>query len=420
MFWLILASNSLFASNRDTTASLILDNVVLLKADQLEFDLRLLRHSENWSAFANGTFQIGFVEETFELTNQKLQLEFTGETDLNLFPLTGEQMPVDGYIINPLIIDNKRISIMVAGPELYEWSKFVPINDNGILLGKFRITAKDGDMLPGHLKWLEPFDYFQACAHKLEYDSLLAPGVVWQTKDNNVELYDTLTSAINYIYRAAPMPDFILNYFRVSYAGAKRVLVEWGTSNEPFNDGFILKRTQRAFGRALPCDLEYNDVIAHYSTDYELRSKGNSIKGGNYSYEDMVEFRGPEYCYELSYHKRNINIDTIIVLDCGCTPIPNAVISYGQANPNPFSYSTSVNYTLDDDVYLTVTVHDVNGREIAQLINNERKNKGNHVLEFLAPQLASNGMYDIIFIAVPIDDESIEKSTAVVKTQLLR
>jgi hypothetical protein len=83
---------------------------------------------------------------------------------------------------------------------------------------------------------------------------------------------------------------------------------------------------------------------------------------------------------------------------------------------------------LEDDVYLTVSSYDVLGKKIKDLIDPGTGKvldkmfikKGKHSTVFQAPELASQGLYNIVLLAYPIKDPSIEFSRAVVKVQLIR
>ena len=73
---------------------------------------------------------------------------------------------------------------------------------------------------------------------------------------------------------------------------------------------------------------------------------------------------------------------------------------------------------------LKCDVFDVRGKLVTNLINDYKDGDyteiGWHEVRFVAPQLASQGLYSIIFIAYPIDDPSVELSRAFVKVQLIR
>jgi hypothetical protein len=67
--------------------------------------------------------------------------------------------------------------------------------------------------------------------------------------------------------------------------------------------------------------------------------------------------------------------------------------NYSLSNnyPNPFNPSTIIEYNLPQYGFVTLTVYDMLGREIATLVN-EEKSAGNHKFEFNAGDLAS-GIY---------------------------
>jgi hypothetical protein len=86
------------------------------------------------------------------------------------------------------------------------------------------------------------------------------------------------------------------------------------------------------------------------------------------------------------------------------------------------TYSTTVDYMLDDDVVLECSVYDILGKKLKTLIDKEVVKVGKHQIVFEASraEFASQGMYEIIFLAHPIDDPGVDISRAVVKVQLIR
>ena len=274
-------------NDRDTVATLVIDGTELLSGDELTFKLRLLRNSDSWSSYANGTYEIEFYDTTIPINTDSLKIEFTGVSDLRQFVATGNEMPIDGYIIRPTIT-NRRFSIMIAGPESFADAAYVPKNDTGIVLGEFKITGKNGFLLPERLVWSEPHQLLQACAYKLEEDSLLAPGVVWKEADANLEMVDSLRHFVLFKDNNTAEPEFILDWFRVEYEGQKKVNVSWKTSSEPFNQGFILSRGMRLDLTQSPQDVDYSEVIASYPPDIDYKGTGSAGKGGLYFKQDTA------------------------------------------------------------------------------------------------------------------------------------
>ena len=412
------------AAIKDTLATVLIDNLNLVQANELDFDIILLRSNEKWGYFANSTFQLNFDSLGYKI--DKNNLEFTlKETDLKLYVPVGDEMPKDGYYVAPVVVDSQRLSIMVAGPEDLVNTKFVPLDKKGVKIGRFKLVNKDGSYIPTKLKWLRPLNYYQALSYKLEHDSILINNVVREYKEKNIEIYDTALSYVDYQLKKAADPLFTLDYFKVDYIGNMTAGIDWKTSSEAFNKGFILKRGYR-FSREIDCkDVKYDSLVSQFPPDEKLKGVGKNGEGAFYNIIDTIPYRGPEYCYKLSYIRAYKTVDTID-LACGCVPVPNAVISFAQANPNPFSQYTNLDFTLDDDVYLTIIVSDITGKEIERIMDNKMMKKGRYPettgiqLRFDPKASSTNGVYQILFLAYPINDNTVDKSTAILKVQYLK
>ena len=73
------------------------------------------------------------------------------------------------------------------------------------------------------------------------------------------------------------------------------------------------------------------------------------------------------------------------------TSIPKSYALY-QNYPNPFNPQTTISYSLPQVSSVTLKVYDLMGREVAALIQNERKAPGNYEISFDASHLSS-GVY---------------------------
>ena len=84
------------------------------------------------------------------------------------------------------------------------------------------------------------------------------------------------------------------------------------------------------------------------------------------------------------------DIDNLLTgIDDG-SPVP-AGYSLEQNYPNPFNPSTTINYTIGENGFVTLKVYDLLGREVAVLVN-EEKGIGNYTTEFSGAGLSS-GIY---------------------------
>ena len=80
----------------------------------------------------------------------------------------------------------------------------------------------------------------------------------------------------------------------------------------------------------------------------------------------------------------------------GITPVPNVTpdnFSLSQNYPNPFNPSTVLSYQLSVSGYVSLKVYDLNGKEVANLVN-ENQQAGRYELNFDAGKYSlSSGIY---------------------------
>lgn len=84
----------------------------------------------------------------------------------------------------------------------------------------------------------------------------------------------------------------------------------------------------------------------------------------------------------------------------GCVPLRESSSLSNNINskifienhPNPFEDQTMIVYTLEEDMRITASIKDINGKTIAKLIGNEYKSKGNHEVVFDGTDLPA-GIY---------------------------
>lgn len=70
--------------------------------------------------------------------------------------------------------------------------------------------------------------------------------------------------------------------------------------------------------------------------------------------------------------------------------------SYLQVHPNPFSNQTTISYQIEKPTAASITIHDVNGRLVEQLITNQWLLEGTHKITFQA-QNQPKGIYLVVF-----------------------
>ncbi len=164
------------------------------------------------------------------------------------------------------------------------------------------------------------------------------------------------------------------------------VSLEWQTGSEYENLGFIIERRS---------DNEEYIEIATYSSDEELTGSGNSSVRSHYSFTDENVVSGTTYEYRISdvdYSGRLTILKSVTVqlVDNGLSGLPNAY-ALNKAYPNPFNATTTISYELPKSSVVTISVYDINGRFIEELVN-ENKDAGSHTVRWDASSVSS-GVY---------------------------
>lgn len=94
----------------------------------------------------------------------------------------------------------------------------------------------------------------------------------------------------------------------------------------------------------------------------------------------------------------------------GITPISSVVKDYDlkQNYPNPFNPSTSIEFSLKNSSNVNLIVYDMQGKEVARLINNNKLSQGSYKFDFDAVDYnLSSGMY--VYKLVTNDFTAVKK-----------
>ncbi len=438
-------------------------NTVPISPQEVEFELHLLRYSDLWRSYANGTYQIKlYVDPKGPANNiDYSKLEFTRiatDLDSTIGSATVQNIGSKYYIEQKVAVDSisGRLLVNILGPQNFEDALVVPLTDENaefdnqetILLGRFKIKHTDiKSKIPPVVRWIEPVPYFQSTAFKND-QGLLVYGVNdYFERHDNIELVSPeLNIASRFRNDPTEPPPFRLSYFDATYIGGEEIQLRWKTNTEIFLDGFVIKRTILDYF-ATPEEFAdsslFDDAIIAFTYD-----KGNPIrynqmlesektyKSHSTEYGPLIDDftqidnnpnpkleRGKWYCYQIykvDYVSAS-NTDAEFPLARAFVKIPNSVIAYSQASPNPFSGSTRIDYELDDDVNLQVGVYDVQGKLVKELVApNTFTRKGTYTFDLTMPENATQGLYNVIFNAAPINDDQVRSSTANIKLQMIK
>lgn len=202
----------------------------------------------------------------------------------------------------------------------------------------------------------------------------------------------------------------VLGYFGLDYVPVEltsfnakvqknSVILNWSTATEINNQGFEVERQVGNRQSAVGNDVwEKIGFVDGYGTKTEPKSYSytdQSLTPGLYSYRlKQIDFDGT---FEYS-HIVEVEVFT-----------PQEY-SLEQNYPNPFNPETQIEYSLSKPGFVTLSVIDILGNKIADLVN-EKQNDGTHNVTFNASELSS-GLY---FYSIKVNDFHLAKKMLLVK-----
>ena len=156
------------------------------------------------------------------------------------------------------------------------------------------------------------------------------------------------------------------------------VTLNWITASELNNSGFEILRQMS----------EYRSQESEWERIGFVEGNGTTTESNYYSFEDKNVFAGKYY-----YRLKQIDFDgsfeysDIIEVDVN---IP-AKFSLSQNYPNPFNPTTTIEYQIPSDGFVSLTIHNTVGQEVSTLVN-ENQSAGKYSITFSAENLPS-GLY---------------------------
>lgn len=151
------------------------------------------------------------------------------------------------------------------------------------------------------------------------------------------------------------------------------VILNWITATETNNRGFKVERRDVS-------SEEWNQIGF-------VNGEGTITRQSDYSFSDINPAAGTSY-YRLKQIDFSGNFTYSKSIEVNSRPIR---FSLEQNYPNPFNPITTIQYHTSDPGKVILKVYDLNGREVADLVN-ENQDAGRHSVEFNATALAS-GVY---------------------------
>lgn len=178
---------------------------------------------------------------------------------------------------------------------------------------------------------------------------------------------------------------------------ATEIMPEWRLINTPVQDNF----TYADF--PIPVDLSYTD------SDLQTAAWGFPVGDVNWfpaKYADWTAQKADEYSKIHTALTTGVRVPTAVETVVG----PAKEFKLSQNFPNPFNPTTTINFSLPKDGFVTLKVYNAIGQEVATLLNGFRKAQSYNV-EFDASNLPS-GVY---IYKVQADNNTISKKMVLMK-----
>lgn len=162
----------------------------------------------------------------------------------------------------------------------------------------------------------------------------------------------------------------------VSSTIKNNITLRWTTETETNNAGFDIERKS-----IIP------DVETNWSKIGNVQGYGNSNEPKNYSYIDNSLQTG-RYTYRLKQIDYNGSYEYFTLGNEIEIGIPNEY-RLSQNYPNPFNPVTRINYEIPFDSKVTLTVYNMLGKEVVNLVSNNFQKAGFYSVELNALNMTS-------------------------------
>lgn len=193
----------------------------------------------------------------------------------------------------------------------------------------------------------------------------------WYTGSPSTSKYLYIHDVVIYGTTSAVVIPVELTLFSASVSG-KTVVLNWTTATELNNDGFEI---QRKFENG------------NFEAIKFVKGKGTTSEETEYRYVDQSATKGLN-----TYRLKQIDFDGSFSyskeIEVSMLSIPLA-FSVEQNYPNPFNPNTTIRFTLAENGPVSLTVYNVVGERIMNIINNEVKEAGSYKIHFDASELPS-------------------------------
>ncbi len=173
-----------------------------------------------------------------------------------------------------------------------------------------------------------------------------------------------------------------------------KVVLEWETSAEIENQGFVLSREERGTRNEWDGFETRPEIIAGFAADDALKGQGTTTETTKYVFVDKTVEPGNIYVYTLADvdYKGNVNElkEVEVKVDA-----EDAVVADGfvldPVYPNPFNAEFTVPFTLNKSMHVVIDLYNMKGQRIKS-ITNRLYSPGYYELKVNADDISS-GIY---------------------------
>jgi hypothetical protein len=189
----------------------------------------------------------------------------------------------------------------------------------------------------------------------------------------NTRISDGAVDIGAYEYQGAPLAVQMTSLTAKATLGG--VELRWITVTEVNNFGFSVERQDRS-------NSQWSDIAF-------VPGAGTSSSPRTYTFID-AEVTPGDYSYRIKQTDKNgsSTYSSSLEVNVGLAP---KEFSLSQNYPNPFNPSTTIQYQLPQSSHVTLTVYNVLGQPIDQLVNDD-ENAGNYRIQWNASNFSS-GVY---------------------------
>ena len=147
-------------------------------------------------------------------------------------------------------------------------------------------------------------------------------------------------------------------------ASSRSAVLTWTTATETGNAGFEIQR------RLIEGPQTATQSVT-WSTVGFVQGSGVSTSPKTYSFTDN-QLQPGLYAYRLRQIDQNgsFKVTDAVEIAVGLAP---REFTLSQNYPNPFNPSTTVEFTLEEDGHVKLSIYDAVGREIRTVLNEDRK-----------------------------------------------